>query len=91
MVPEAVWTLRFQLCKPKCFLDQSHPEAKERVLRRNQRYEYDTGLDDPNLYANDYKRRYTVTRLDDADLVGDVEGVVVGGEPHVRLLRAVGG
>ena len=67
-----------------------YPEARERVIRRNQRYEYDTGLDDPNLYANDYKRRYTVTRLDDADLVGDVEGVVVGGEPHVRLLRAVG-
>ena len=28
--------------------------------------------------------------LDDANLVGDVEGVVVGGEAHVGLLQAIG-
>ena len=28
--------------------------------------------------------------LDDANLVRDVEGVIVGGQPHVRLLQAVG-
>ena len=32
----------------------------------------------------------TQKRLDDANLVGDVQGVVVSGQAHVRLLLAIG-
>ena len=37
-----------------------------------------------------YMRWWRWVDLDDANLVGDVEGVVVGGQAHVGLLEAIG-
>ena len=39
--------------------------------------------------AKDHIQHHTQSRLDDANLVGHIQGIVVGGQPDIRLLLTV--
>ena len=66
------------------------------VVRKLERYQQDTWMFFvPSLtFVFNIKRTpaaaITITSLDDANLVRHVQGVVVGRQPHVRLLLSVG-